>query len=409
MNTRSLTSVGLIAICMVTLWQAPSAQAQIIAPREAAQIEFGPTSIYPSVRIVDAGTDQNVFNDTVNPKDDYTFTIASRALSVTRLGLNELMFAVGSDYVWFKEQTSERAANASYSLRFNLSANRLKPFVGGERVRTRTRPSVEIDTRAQRLDHTALAGTNFNVSERTAISATVRYGDSRYDDGARFRGVPLDDALNRTSWTYSGGVRYAITPLTTLAVNGNYSKDTFPHSRLRNAKFYSVTPSVEFSPEAAIRGTFSAGYQFFAPEDPELIDSRGLIFEGLLNWSILGRTTFDLSARRNINYSYQDTEPMYLQTGARLMVTQRLFGSFSLQGSAERQHLTYQWQRGVPPAPGSQTREDTAHIFGAGVLVDLGRGFTVFVGAEKAQRRSVEDLRQNFNRTRLISNFTVGQ
>ena len=55
MNTRSLTSVGLIAICMVTLWQAPSAHAQIIAPREAAQIEFGPTSIYPSVRIVDAG------------------------------------------------------------------------------------------------------------------------------------------------------------------------------------------------------------------------------------------------------------------------------------------------------------------------------------------------------------------
>ena len=55
--------------------------AQIIAPREAAQIEFGPLSIYPSLQLVDAGTDQNVFNDTVNPKEDYTFTIASQALS----------------------------------------------------------------------------------------------------------------------------------------------------------------------------------------------------------------------------------------------------------------------------------------------------------------------------------------
>ena len=71
-------------------WPA-SAHAQLTAPRESVQIEFGPVSLYPSLQIVDAGKDQNVFNDGTEPKEDYTFTIASRALVVTRLGLNQLL------------------------------------------------------------------------------------------------------------------------------------------------------------------------------------------------------------------------------------------------------------------------------------------------------------------------------
>jgi hypothetical protein len=409
MNTGTVKTAGAVGIGITVLSLSSPVHAQIIAPREAAQIEFGQLSIYPSLRVVDLGKDENVFNDAIDPKEDYTFTIASRALAVLRLGQNELMFSTGSDYVWFKEHAAERAANASYSLRFNLSASRFKPYVGAERIQTRTRPSVEIDTRAQRLDHTVLAGTSFNLSDRSAITATARYADSRYDDGEQFRGVLLNDALNRTSWMYSGGFRYAVTPLTTIAVTANYTEDVFGNSPLRDSKFYSVTPTVEFSPDAVIRGSFSAGFQLFSPNDPALADGKGLILEGALNWSIMGRTTFDVSAKRNINYSYQDTEPMYLQTGGRLLVTHRLFGPFGLQGSAERQHLSYQWRRGVPPTPGFATREDTSDVFGGGVLVDLGRGFTVLVGAEKGQRRSVKDPRQNFDRTRFISNITVGQ
>jgi hypothetical protein len=100
---------------------------------------------------------------------------------------------------------------------------------------------------------------------------------------------------------------------------------------------------------------------------------------------------------------------MYLQTGVRLLVTQRLFGPLGLQGSVERQYLTYRWKRGVPPTPGSGDRQDTADVVGGGVLVDLGRGFSVLFGAEQTHRRSEEDLRQNFNRTRIISNITIGQ
>ena len=397
------------AIVCLAFWQVPSAQAQLTAPREAAQLQLGPLSIYPSLRIVDVGIDDNVFNDTVAEQDDYTFTIASRVMGVLKMGANELMVSGGGDYVWFKDYVSQRSTNANYGVRFNMSASRFKPFVGGERIHTRTRPNVEIDTRARRVENLVLAGTNFDMSDRMALTATARYSDATYEDGEQFRGVQLDEALNQTARTYTAGVRYAVTPLTTFSVLGNYSEDIFTNSPLRNSKSYSVTPMVEFAPEAAIRGSFAAGYELFVPDDPELAENRGLVFEGNLNWSIAARTTFDVTASRQVNYSYQDTEPMYLQTGVRLLVTQRLFGPLGVQGSVERQHLSYRWLHGVPPTPGIEPRQDVANILGGGVLFDLGRGFSVLFGAERMNRRSEDDLRQNFNRTRIMTNITIGQ
>src|ERR1700674_4692808 len=117
------TLVGLGLACHALLWP-PGARAQISAPRESAQIEFGPVSLYPSLVVADAGKDSNVFNDNQAPKQEYTFTVESRALVVTRLGLNELMFSTGSDYVWFRQYNQERSSNTAYALRFNLSASR---------------------------------------------------------------------------------------------------------------------------------------------------------------------------------------------------------------------------------------------------------------------------------------------
>src|SRR5688572_15346864 len=136
LKTKNLYAGIAMALAMV----APAA-AQITAPREAAQIAFGPISLYPTLQVVDAGVDENVFNDGTEPQSDYTFTVNSRLLSVVRLGLNELLFQTGNDYVWFQDFDRERSNNAHYAMRFNLSASRLKPYIGFERTRTRARRS----------------------------------------------------------------------------------------------------------------------------------------------------------------------------------------------------------------------------------------------------------------------------
>jgi hypothetical protein len=405
MTIHRLSRIGLTVV-VLTAWTG-AAHAQVVAPRETAQIEFGPLSLYPSLQILDAGVDENIFNETENPKDDFTLTVASRLLAVMRVGLNDLMFSTGSDYVWFKEYASERSSNQSYAMRFNLSASRFKPYIGGEHLRTRARPSAEIDARAQRVVNMAVTGSSFSLTERTALNVSAQWDRSTFDEGEQFRGVDLD-RLNSTGRRYTAGARYAVTPFTSLSFNGVYGEEIFPQSHLRDSNSYGIISTVEFAPEAAIRGSLSGGYQLFVPQNSELSENRGVVFEGALNWALPSMTMFDLSLGREVNYSFEDTAPYYLQTGGRLTITQALAGPFSLRGTADRQYLSYRWRLGVTPTIGDEDRVDTVDVLIGGVTVRLGRGFSVLVGVENTRRDSSSDVRQKFNRTRLLSTFTLG-
>src|SRR5688572_15110004 len=404
-----LKTNGLSAVVGAVLLVAAPASAQITAPREAAQIELGALSLYPSLQIVDAGYDENVFNDGTQPQRDYTLTVASRMLAVVRLGSNELMVQSGNDYVWFREFDTERSSNAQYAMRFNLSASRFKPFIGAERIQTRARRSPEIDARARRIDRTALGGLGFDLTPRTRLTASVRINDSTYDEGERFRGVALDEALNRSERAADAGVRYAITALTTVSVTAGFEEETFDESHIRDLKRYTIGPTLEFSPEAAIRGRVVTAFELFKPVDPTLAEHMGIAYEASVNWALYGRTAFDLRAGRNISYSYQDTEPYYLLTNVRLGIIQPIAGRFDLYGGIDWDHMAYRWRRAdAAAAPRESDRVDILTGGSGGVGIRFGRGFNVRVGVEKMRRRSVEDLRQNFNRTRILSTVTVG-
>jgi hypothetical protein len=406
---NSKRQIVLVALSCQMVALCPSvARAQLTAPNEAARIEFGPLSVYPTLRIIDAGKDQNVFNDESSPREDFTFTVASRVLGVLKLGLNELMFSSGNDYVWFRDFAEERSSNTRYAARFNLSASKLKPFFGVDRQQTRNRPNPEIDARARRLDRSIVAGFSLSTADRTAITASVLVDDSSFDQGQLYRGADLAASLNRVGRSMSAGIRYKVTPLTSLLVNGNYGEDRFPDSHIRDSRSYSVVPALEFSPDAAIHGRLGIGVEKFQPLDTTLPASIGAVYDANLNWSLFGRTTFDLNGSRDTRYSYQDTQPYYLITGVRLNVAQRLFGPLDLLGGADWEHLTYRWHRDIERSPGALDASNTITDLSAGFAVNLGRSFRITLVADQTQRRSPQDFRQNFRRTRLLSSVTLG-
>jgi hypothetical protein len=402
------TLVGLGLVCHALLGP-PAARAQITAPRELAQIEFGPVSVYPSLVVADAGKDSNVFNDNQAPKQDYTLTVQSRALVVTRLAENELMFSVGSDYVWFRQYKQERSSNAAYAVRLNFSASRFKPFVGAQDLRIRSRPNPEIDARVRRLDRQGTAGLAFALTERTSVNAAAVMDGTTFDRGQSFQGVDLSQALNRKGRSYSAGIGYAVTPLTTLLLAWKYADDRFPLSHLRDSKTYAFTPTLQFSPDAALRGQVSVGVEVFTPKDTQFARYRGATYDALLSWAVFSdRTSFDLRGSRNVSYSYKVDEPYYLVTGARLGVNQKLFGPFELDAAADREYLSYRWHQGVTAPADLNPRADTTDIVSGGIGINMKRGFRVVLTAEKTQRRAGTDPRLNFTRTRLLSTITIG-
>ncbi len=407
MNICRFRSLGWgLACCAFTLSPSP-VNAQLTPPREASQIELGPLSLYPTVKIIDAGVDSNIFNDAEQPKEDYTFTLTSAVLGVVRLGSNELMFESGGDYVWFRDYASERSTSGRYAMRLNMSASRLKPFVGASHQRTRARPNLEIDARALRLDRSALGGFVVNLTARTGVTASMRLEDATYERGEQFHGVDLAEALNRTGKSYSAGVRHALTPLTTFIVQGDYSEDHFPESHTRDSTSYSIGPALEFGADAAIRGVVSAGFQVFQPANPALSKYKGGVLAAALDWSLYGGTTLNIQATRKVTYSYLEMQPFYLLTGVRAGVSRPLFGPLSVQAGGDWQHLGYRWRQGPAEDSTPERRDNVKSIFG-GFKVTLGRGFAVGVTAERTRRRSNQFLLQNFDRMRLMSSVTVG-
>ena len=390
------------------LFSANPLLAQLSAPAEAAHLEFGPVALYPTVQLLDAGIDDNVFNDGVAPHRDYTFTLATKVLAVTRLGTNELLFQAGTDYVWFTEFETERSGNAQYAARFNLSASRFKPFFGAEHIRSNARRSPEIDARARRSDSAVLGGLRYELTPRTSLTASARVDSSIYDDGETFRGVALDQALNHTGRGGEAGVRYALTPLTTLAVTASFEEETFDQAHVRDLKRYTVGPSFEFSPEAVIRGRVVTNFEIFKPEDPTLEERKGFAYQAVVNWLLYERTAFDLGAGRNISYSYQETEPYYLLTNVRLLVSQPVGLGLEIYGGTDWEHMAYKWHQDANPAQGDSDRVDTLVALNGGFGIRLGPNLRMRVGVERTRRRSVVDPAQNFTRTRIMTNVTLG-
>ena len=304
----------------------------------------------------------------------------------------------------FERYKSERSNTGHYAARFNLSASRFNPFIGGIRTALRSRPNPEIDARARRVDRTAVGGLSLTLTERTAITASMTIDDTLYDPGQFFRGVELSGPLNRRGRIVSGGFRYAVTPLTTLTMGGEYGEDVFPESHLRDSKFYSINPTLEFSPEAAIRGRLMAGYKIFQPVNAALPENKGAVVAAALGWTLFGRTTFGLQASRNVNYSYQDDEQYYVWTSTQLNVDHTVFGPIDLIGTIDWDRLVYPT---VAVAPDLR-RSDVTNRGGGGVGIRLPHGVKVRLMAERTKRRSNKDPRQNFKGTRLVSSITVG-
>jgi putative beta-barrel porin BBP2 len=359
--------------------------------RTQARIHVGPLYLTPGVQLREIGVDTNVFNTNADPKSDFTFTVGPEANAWIPFGRRALLkTSGGADLVYFQTYSSERSINPRAEVRGEVYLHRVTLFGENEVLNTRQRPNYEIDVRARRLENTLRAGGQLRLSSKFAVEVAARQSIVRFDGDALFAGSYLEEVLNRDSRGVSATFRYRRTPLTTIVVRTEKSRDTFTASPVRDADTLRIEPGVEFRPPALIAGSGYLGVRRLDPLHKELPAFSGMVGSGRLRFRLPGATTIEFSGDRDLSYSYERLQPYYIVDGYGATVRRQIVRRFDASVSAQRQGYSYRdllVPDRVTSRPGAG-REDTTVIYSMSVGYIPKRDSRVGVVVSKMSRDS---------------------
>ena len=391
------------ALCaLVLLLGAPLAGAQAIPEPpdpERVRVRVGALWLDPTFAVANAGRDSNVLNqaDEHDPRGDFTITLTPSTNMWLRAGPTWIVGNVREDFVWFRQNAGERSANSDIKAGWLVPLNRLTLYAGGNWIRTRERPGFEIDARADRSEQAANGAAEVRVLSRTLLGVRGERRHIDFAQGTRFLGSDLRTSLNRVQTTGAATVRHELTPLTSLTVEGGIEQDRFEFSPIRDADSTQLSVGVRFDPFALIRGSAQIGYRDFNPLAPQVPGYRGSTALVSLSYVALGSTRLTVQASRDVEYSFELTQPYYVETGVYASLGQQIYGPLDVEGRFRREQLVYTAQEGIAvEVPG---RRDEVKSFGGGagyrVGADLRLGFNVdWVAREsRAALRRYEGLR----------------
>jgi len=355
----------------------------------SVRVRIGPLWMNPSISVPNVGIDTNVFNDppNVTPKRDFTVTAAPKTELWLRLGRTWLSGVISEDIVWYQKYTSERSANSSYILGWKAPLNRLVLSTNATWLRTRARPGFEIDARTQRKEPTYTASVEVRGLAKTFIGVRGSWAKVTFDDAAVFKERNLKEELDRTERSAALTLRHDLTPLTSLTLSAGRAEQRFRFSTSRDSTSDDYSVSLNFDPRALLRGSARVGFTDYKPQSADLPGFRGTTFAVDLAYTLLGSTRFAGNLRRDVNSSYDTSQPYYLLTGASGSIAQQIFGPVDVVGRVSAQRLEYRTRIGASAAAPDRTDRVRAHGGGFGVRLgeDLRLGFNI----DKERRMSV--------------------
>ena len=269
---RRPLSVALHMTVLALLWApGPAAQTSPSPPGEGAIWLVGPVTLYPSIVLRDVGFDSNIRNEADDAKEDFTLTAQPRLRAAVPFGSTLLTGSATVGFVYYATYKEEQSINRLFEGRLEGStAARLRPFLAAALNHTRERAGYEIDARVLRRKTSVSGGAELKLTGITSLTGSYRRTTQSYGDDERFLGMALAAQLDHTSDVATAGVRYAVTPLTTVVVDVELQRDRFDTSPIRDADSVRVMPAVEFSPDAVIAGHVAIGFRQFSPRDSRL-------------------------------------------------------------------------------------------------------------------------------------------
>ncbi len=376
------------------LWQALPASGQLGRQRETAGISWT-----PSLALRAVGPDRNVYVEPGAGQADRTaiFTPSATAKMTTRLltieGNGQL------DYLYFEKFTQERYLNRKVNGRMQVDFGRFSPFVRGMFERSRDRQA-DIDIRIGRKVYNYGGGVALPLTAKGSIEASLTQGRNDFEKGRTFREIELAQSLNRKTENLNLGFRYALTPLTTLALDASRIREDYDSSPVLNTDDRRFSLSLFFAPDAILKGRFTIGYHRMRAQFPGNTPFRGLLADANLAY------TFRESSRFNVRY-FRDTSasfdsPFNVQTSYGIDLVQDIAGPLKVTAGASRQitkHAENVFVRQIP----RNERYDSYSLGLAFYWSTSVRSTVVY----DVQRRLSSIAIENFRRRRLLASLAL--
>lgn len=372
-----------------------------------ANVHVGRLLLKPTIALTNLGIDNNVFNqaDQDGPRSDFTITVTPQTDLWLRMGRSWLIGNVREDLVWYKEFASERSANDNARLGWLLPLNRLVLNVDGSYLSTRDRPGFEIDARSQRHEFAYHGSAEIRVGFKTYLGLRGDRQTIKFDGGAEFNRVSLREALNRTLTSEGATVRYQLTPLTGLMLDVGRSRDRFVFSPIRDSDSTSVIAGIKLDPFALIKGSATIGYRHFEPLSSAVPDFKGITASADLSYVAFGRTRLGVRAIRDVQYSFDISQPYYLLTGVTVSLAQQILGPVDAIGRVGVQQLTYRQLAGT--SADVPQRIDDVNSYGGGMGYRLGNN--VRIGADVDwQHRASPVINRDYHGLKFGTSVTYG-
>jgi hypothetical protein len=249
-----------------------------------------------------------------------------------------------------------------------------------------------------------MMGADMDVTAITAITGWVGRSRAWYADDEQYMSFNLANQLNHRTDVIAGGARFRLTPLTTILIAAEFERERFERSSLRDANGMRLAPAIAFDTGAVITGDLKAGFRSFRPLNPSIASFRGFAGAARLHYALPSVIRIDLEANRDIEFSYDPIQPYYLESGARVTVTQRIIGPFEVIGIGQRWAVRNQ-RVGTSSFDG---RREVTTSLGGGVGLQFQRQVRFAFTVERTERTSTEPVGRNYERTRVLGSFYYG-
>lgn len=394
---------GAAALMLVPLAAAAQTHPAPPDPAENARVRLGPVSVRPTLIVRDVGVDSNVFNESGEPREDFSATVGAKVDVGMRVNRVVATYTSTYEYMYFQEFTSERGSNGGSEGRVDFLLGRLRPHVFASLLDSHERPNAEIDARARRRESSYGAGVGVLLFAHTSLTAGYKHDSATYSADELFAGVRLADVLDAETETLTGGVELELTPLTSLSFNVERSEDRFLRLPERDAESRRYGATVTFQPAALIAGRAQVAYRQFDPRSSDIPDMSGFVAAVSLSYAFRDQTHVKVTMDRDIRYSFADLTPYYLSTAGGVTVTQRIRGPFDVQVVAASERLAYEARAGAVEG----ARRDTQQTLGGGIGYRLGDHSRLSINIEHTERSSPAEGR-SYTRRRIIGSLTYG-